>query len=169
MKERFLSFSCFSPVLVENFSYNERKRGRQSLGNKYNVFEKLVSSVIDVLLGLLIIVVLVVMGEAIFTIITHVIPLATMEELSVLIEEVATLFILLEIILMLLRYVKEGHHIPVRYLILISITAILRELLLAQGDGVESLFLSIAILVLVLVLVLLEKIKAFHKSGEEEL
>ncbi|MGM0213689.1 phosphate-starvation-inducible PsiE family protein [Enterococcus sp. AZ109] len=139
------------------------------MGNKYKIFEKCISTVIDILLGLLIIVVLIVMGEAIFTIITHVIPLATMEELSVLIEEVATLFILLEIILMLLRYVKEGHHIPVRYLILISITAILRELLLAQGDGVESFFLAISILVLVIVLFVLERVKAFHKSDEEDL
>ncbi|EOH97798.1 phosphate-starvation-inducible PsiE family protein [Enterococcus pallens] len=137
------------------------------LGNKFKLFEKGISSFIDLLLALLIIVVLIVMGEAIFTIITHVIPLASMEELSILIEEVATLFILLEIILMLLRYVKEGHHIPVRYLILISITAILRELLLAQGEGVETLFLALSILVLVFVLFILERIKAFHKSDSE--
>lgn len=137
------------------------------MGNKFKLFEKSISSLIDFLLALLIIVVLIVMGEAIFTIITHVIPLASMEELSILIEEVATLFILLEIILMLLRYVKEGHHIPVRYLILISITAILRELLLAQGEGVETLFLALSILVLVLVLFVLERIKAFHKSDSE--
>lgn len=137
------------------------------LGNKFKLFEKGISSFIDLLLALLIVVVLIVMGEAIFTIITHVIPLASMEELSILIEEVATLFILLEIILMLLRYVKEGHHIPVRYLILISITAILRELLLAQGEGVETLFLALSILVLVFVLFILERIKAFHKSDSE--
>lgn len=137
------------------------------MGNKFKLFEKGISSFIDLLLALLIIVVLIVMGEAIFTIITHVIPLASMEELSILIEEVATLFILLEIILMLLRYVKEGHHIPVRYLILISITAILRELLLAQGEGVETLFLALSILVLVFVLFILERIKAFHKSDSE--
>jgi len=65
---------------------------------------------------------------------------------------------------MLLRYVKEGHHIPVRYLILISITAILRELLLAQGKGLETLFLALAILVLIIVLQALEKLKAFHSS-----
>ncbi|MEO1770071.1 phosphate-starvation-inducible PsiE family protein [Candidatus Enterococcus ferrettii] len=137
------------------------------LGKKFKLFEKGISSLIDFLLALLIIVVMIVMGEAIFTIITHVIPLASMEELSILIEEVATLFILLEIILMLLRYVKEGHHIPVRYLILISITAILRELLLAQGEGVETLFLALSILVLVFVLFVLERIKAFQKSDSE--
>nr|WP_242693606.1 phosphate-starvation-inducible PsiE family protein [Enterococcus avium] len=135
--------------------------------NKFNLFQTLVSSLIDFLLALLIIVVVIVMGEAILTIITHVIPLDSMEEVSLLIEEVATFFILLEIILMLLRYVKEGHHIPVRYLILISITAILRELLLAQGEGIETLFLALSILILVLVLFVLERIKAFHKSDSE--
>lgn len=135
--------------------------------NKFNLFQTSVSSLIDFLLALLIIVVVIVMGEAILTIITHVIPLDSMEEVSLLIEEVATFFILLEIILMLLRYVKEGHHIPVRYLILISITAILRELLLAQGEGIETLFLALSILILVLVLFVLERIKAFHKSDSE--
>jgi protein PsiE len=144
-----------------------KEKGEVSLRNKFNLFQTLVSSLIDFLLALLIIVVVIVMGEAILTIITHVIPLDSMEEVSLLIEEVATFFILLEIILMLLRYVKEGHHIPVRYLILISITAILRELLLAQGEGIETLFLALSILILVLVLFVLERIKAFHKSDSE--
>lgn len=136
------------------------------MGNKFSYFERIVSFLIDLLLAVLVIVVLVAMGEAVYQIIIHVVPLSSMDELSILIEEVATLFILLEIILMLLRYVKEGHHIPVRYLILISITAILREVLLVQGEGIKTLFLSLAILILVLVLLVLERIKAFHKSEE---
>lgn len=141
----------------------------------FSRFEKLVSAFIDIVLMILVVVVLVAMIEAIYTIVMHVIPLASIDELSILIEEVATLLILLEIILMLLRYVKEGHHIPVRYLILITMTAILREVLLAHGSGLETMFLSLAILVLVLVLFMLERVKAFHheetkarqKSGEE--
>lgn len=137
------------------------------MGKEFKMFEKMVSTIIDVVLAILVLVVLVVMVEAVYTIVRHVIPLESISELSILIEEVATLFILLEIILMLMRYVKEGHHIPVRYLILISITAILRELLLAHGSGVETLFLSMAILVLVLVLFVLEKVKAFHSSADD--
>ena len=56
-------------------------------------------------------------GEGIINMIMHVIPLNNVSELTLLIDEIATLFILLEVILMLLRYIKEGHHIPVRYLI----------------------------------------------------
>ena len=102
------------------------------MGKYFKNFEKLISAVVDIMLAILVVLVLVVMAEAIYKIVTYVIPLTKVSDLSFLIEEIATLFILLEIILMLLRYVKEGHHIPVRYLILISITAILRELLLAQ-------------------------------------
>lgn len=136
--------------------------------NYFLKFEKAISTVVDILLAILIVVVVIVMGEGIFNIILHVIPLNNVSELTLLIEEIATLFILLEVILMLLRYIKEGHHIPVRYLILISITAILRELLLAHGNGENSLLLSISILILVGVLFILEKVKAFHK-GENKL
>ena len=132
--------------------------------NYFLKFEKAISTVVDILLAVLIVVVVIVMGEGIFNMIMHVIPLNNVSELTLLIDEIATLFILLEVILMLMRYIKEGHHIPVRYLILISITAILRELLLAHGNGTNSLLLSISILVLVGVLFILEKVKAFHKG-----
>ena len=132
--------------------------------NDFLKFEKAISTVVDILLAVLLIVVVIVMGEGIINMIMHVIPLNNVSELTLLIDEIATLFILLEVILMLLRYIKEGHHIPVRYLILISITAILRELLLAHGNGTNSLLLSISILVLVGVLFILEKVKAFHKG-----
>ncbi|TXX29289.1 phosphate-starvation-inducible protein PsiE, partial [Escherichia coli] len=92
------------------------------MGKYFKNFEKLISAVVDIMLAILVVLVLVVMAEAIYKIVTYVIPLTKVSDLSFLIEEIATLFILLEIILMLLRYVKEGHHIPVRYLILISIT-----------------------------------------------
>ena len=136
------------------------------MGKYFKNFEKLISAVVDIMLAILVVLVLVVMAEAIYKIVTYVIPLTKVSDLSFLIEEIATLFILLEIILMLLRYVKEGHHIPVRYLILISITAILRELLLAQGKGLETLFLALAILVLIFVLQALEKLKSIHSSKD---
>ena len=132
--------------------------------NYFLKFEKAISTVVDILLAVLIIVVVIVMGEGIINMIMHVIPSNNVSELTLLIDEIATLFILLEVILMLLRYIKEGHHIPVRYLILISITAILRELLLAHGNGTNSLLLSISVLVLVGGLFILEKVKAFHKG-----
>ncbi len=134
----------------------------------FKVFKKYVSLLVDIMLGFLVLLILVVMAEAIYNIVMHMIPLHSMSSLSDLVEEVATLFILLEIILMLLRYVEEGHHIPVRYLILISITAILRELLLAHDSGLQAMFLALAIFVLVLVLFILEKVKAFHMAPNKK-
>lgn len=126
-----------------------------------STLEKIVSTVVDILLGILVVIVIIVMGEAIYSIFQQVVPLKSTNSLYYLIEEVATLFILLEIILMLLRYVRDDHHIPVRYLVLISITAILRQLLLAHGSGLETLFMAFAILVLVIVLYILEHLKSF--------
>ena len=132
------------------------------------MFERVISICIDSMLAILVVVVLIFMGKAIFMISTTLFPLSEAPHLSFLIEEIATLFILLEIILMLLRYMKDGHHIPVRYLILISITAILRELLLTQGMANDALFFALAIFVLVLVLLVLQKINAFQHAQEKD-
>ena len=77
------------------------------MGKYFKNFEKLISAVVDIMLAILVVLVLVVMAEAIYKIVTYVIPLTKVSDLSFLIEEIATLFILLEIILMLLRYVKK--------------------------------------------------------------
>lgn len=131
--------------------------------NQFDKMQKIVSTIVDILLGILVVIIIIVMAEALYSIVHEVIPLKSTDSLYVLIEEVATLFILLEIILMLLRYVRDDHHIPVRYLVLISITAILRQLLLAHGGGLETLFLAGAILILVVVLYILEHLRSFSK------
>ena len=133
----------------------------------FQKFEKIIGQAVDILIGILIIVVLIVMGESIYMMIQHVIPLTEIGEMSYLIEEIATMFILLEIILMLLKYIKDDHHIPIRYLVLISMTAILRELLLEHGGGIDTLYLSLAILVLVVVLICFEKMTSFTSIEDE--
>ena len=69
----------------------------------FQKFEKIIGQAVDILIGILIIVVLIAMGESIYMMIQHVIPLTEIGELSYLIEVIATMFILLEIILMLLK------------------------------------------------------------------
>lgn len=133
----------------------------------FQKFEKIIGQAVDILIGILIIVVLIAMSESIYMMIQHVIPLTEIGEMSYLIEEIATMFILLEIILMLLKYIKDDHHIPIRYLVLISMTAILRELLLEHGGGIDTLYLSLAILVLVLVLICFEKMTSFTSIEDE--
>ncbi len=137
---------------------------------KFETFGKVVGVAIDLMLALLIGVVLIAMAESIYHIFVSVVPLSSLNDLYIVIEEIATWFILLEIILMLLRYVQEGHHVPVRYLLLIGITAISRKLLLEHGEGKEALLLALAILVLVINLILLERVRSFHAhhDGPEE-
>ncbi|BAK95489.1 phosphate-starvation-inducible PsiE family protein [Tetragenococcus halophilus] len=137
---------------------------------RFDSFARVVSLIVDLMLAVLVIVVLIAMATAIYDIFTHVLTMSSMSELYYVIEEIATWFILLEVFLMLLRYVKEGHHVPVRYLILIDLTAVSRKLLLEHGGGLDALMLALAILILVLDLFLLEKVNAFHthKSSEEE-
>ncbi|GAA3011083.1 phosphate-starvation-inducible protein PsiE [Tetragenococcus solitarius] len=129
---------------------------------RFDSFEKIVSLVVDIMLAILVIVVLIAMATAIYDIFSHVLVMSSMSELYYVIEEIATWFILLEVFLMLLRYVKEGHHVPVRYLILIGITAVSRKLLLEHGGGLDALMLAFAILILVVDLLLLERVRAFH-------
>ena len=143
----------------------KRRNGEQM--PVFQKFEKIIGQAVDILIGILIIVVLIVMGESIYMMIQHVIPLTEIGEMSYLIEEIATMFILLEIILMLLKYIKDDHHIPIRYLVLISMTAILRELLLEHGGGIDTLYLSLAILVLVVVLICFEKMTSFTSIEDE--
>lgn len=69
----------------------------------FQKFEKIIGQAVDILIGILIIVVLIAMSESIYMMIQHVIPLTEIGEMSYLIEEIATMFILLEIILMLLK------------------------------------------------------------------
>ena len=137
---------------------------------RFDSFAKIVSLIVDIMLAILVIVVLIAMATAIYDIFTHVLTMSSMSELYYVIEEIATWFILLEVFLMLLRYVKEGHHVLVRYLILIGITAVSRKLLLEHGGGLDALMLALAILILVFDLFLLEKVNAFHthKPSEKE-
>lgn len=138
----------------------------------FEQFEKIIKLSVDIMIGVLVLAVSIAMGEGVFKITQHVLMINLKGDPNYIIEQMTTIFIFLEIILMLLRYIKEGHHIPVRYLVLISMTAILRELLLEHGGGIETVYLSIAILILVLVLFLFEKMTSFtsiHSEKDEKI
>ncbi|EGF47995.1 phosphate-starvation-inducible protein PsiE, partial [Lacticaseibacillus rhamnosus MTCC 5462] len=80
-------------------------------------------------------------------------------------------FMLFEFVIMLIRYIEEGHHIPIRYLILISMTAILRQLLVLHDRGTETLLLTLAILVLAGVLTVFSFVSGDfkHSRGEQDI
>lgn len=68
-------------------------------------------------------------------------------------------FMLFEFIVMIIKYIEDTHNIPIKYLVIISITAILRQLLVVHDNGLQTLLLTLSILILVVVLFVIELIK----------
>ncbi|MEG0254570.1 MAG: phosphate-starvation-inducible PsiE family protein [Vagococcus sp.] len=68
-------------------------------------------------------------------------------------------FMLFEFIVMITKYIEDTHNIPIKYLVIISITAILRQLLVVHDDALQTLLLTLAILILIIVLYIIELIK----------
>lgn len=132
------------------------------LEKKYSGVEAWISRVVQIIILCLIGIVMIGMVELIFGIAKDTLLSGELANISLMIKEVATFFILLEIILMLLKYLQDIHHIPVKYIIVISITAIAREMLLIHGNDTKMFFLSLAIFVLVCVLYLIEKSNLFQ-------
>ena len=113
----------------------------------FSVVKKYVNLILDIVLGILGVFLLVFMASYLVDLATYLMKPMTPDNFS--------FFMLFEFIMMILRYIQEGHHIPIRYLILICLTAILRQLMVAHGDGLQTLLLSLSILLLVVVLFIL--------------
>ena len=117
--------------------------------------QKYVNYLLDILLGTLAIIIIIFMGQHLWEIASYITKDFDSISFGKVMQEIVSFFMLFEFIMMLVRYIEEGHHIPIRYVILISITAILRQLLVLHGDGMQTLLLSASILLLVLVLYIL--------------
>ena len=115
---------------------------------KFDHYKKFINVALDLLLGLLAIVVVIFMLRYIIDIGSLILRPLSADLFGKVIQEVTSFFMLFEFVIMLIRYIEEGHHIPIRYLILISMTAILRQLLVLHDRGTETLLLTLAILVL---------------------
>ena len=102
---------------------------------KFDHYKKLVNSTLDILLGFLAIVVVIFMLRYILDIGSLILQPLSTALFGKVIQEVTSFFMLFEFVIMLVRYIEEGHHIPIRYLILISMTAILRQLLVLHDRG----------------------------------
>jgi protein PsiE len=89
------------------------------------------------------------------------------ELFSGIMKNVLSFFMVFEFVVMLIRYIQEGHHIPIRYIVLIAMTAILRELLVIQHDGVQALLLSLSCLLLGVMLMLQSTFK-FHEQKSND-
>ncbi|MBM7689601.1 phosphate-starvation-inducible protein PsiE [Enterococcus ureilyticus] len=122
---------------------------------RFGIMKKYVNLVLDIVLGVLAVLILIFMIRQLIDISTFIAKPMTPKNLSIVMQEVVAFFMLFEFIMMVIRYIQEGHHIPIRYLILICITAILRQLMVIHGDAIQTLLLSVSILSLVIVLFVL--------------
>lgn len=141
---------------------------------RFGILKKYVNILLDIVLGLLALLILIFMFRHLMDIATYILKPMTTQNFSVVMQEVVSFFMLFEFIMMVLRYIQEGHHIPIRYLILICITAILRQLMVLHGDGVQTVLLSLSILLLVIVLFVLnlsgnKSYSGFKSKGDDEL
>lgn len=122
---------------------------------KFETFKKTLTLLLDIVLGMLALLLIIFMVKQLIDIALFVKEPLEPKVFSLLIQEITSFFILFEFVIMVIRYIQEGHHIPIRYLVLICITAVLRQLMVVHGDGLQTLLLSLAILVLVSVLLVL--------------
>lgn len=134
---------------------------------KFDHYKKLVNSTLDILLGFLAIVVVIFMLRYILDIGSLILQPLSTALFGKVIQEVTSFFMLFEFVIMLVRYIEEGHHIPIRYLILISMTAILRQLLVLHDRGTETLLLTLAILVLAGVLTVFSFVSGDFKQWQD--
>ncbi|MFC6347657.1 phosphate-starvation-inducible PsiE family protein [Vagococcus carniphilus] len=79
--------------------------------------------------------------------------------LGIISDYILAFFMLFEFIVMIVKYIEDTHNIPIKYLVIISITAILRQLLVIHNDAVQTIILTLAILILTIVLYVIELIK----------
>lgn len=79
--------------------------------------------------------------------------------LPIISDFILAFFMLFEFIVIIIKYIEDTHDIPIKYLVIISITAILRQLLVVHNNGLQTLFLTLSILVLAVVLYIIELIK----------
>lgn len=125
------------------------------MNKNFLILKRYVNVILDIVLGLLAVIILIFMFRQIGDLAMFVMKPLTIGNFTLMMQEVISFFMLFEFIMMILRYIQEGHHIPIRYLILICITAILRQLLVLHDEGIQTLLLSLSILLLVIVLYVL--------------
>ena len=123
----------------------------------------LLSVVMNIFLSILAILIIIYMGFDLISIFKLIFTQGDVGAIDSIADYILGFFMLFEFIIMTLKYIDDAHNVPIKYLVLISITAILRQLLVVHNNGGQTLLLTIAILTLTLTLYLLELIKAKEK------
>ncbi|MDR2465341.1 MAG: phosphate-starvation-inducible PsiE family protein [Streptococcaceae bacterium] len=121
--------------------------------------KKNINRIIDFFLLVVGLCILFAMGREIIQIVLTLFNGLDQKIMTHLISQILTFFLLFEFLIMILRYIEENHHIPLRYLIYISITAVLRQIISSHDDPLNVLFMSISILVLMVTLLVMRYTK----------
>lgn len=118
----------------------------------FETYKKIINRVIDIILGIGSVFIIVYMFRYLIDVGRLIFDDVSTDNYELFIQEITAFFMLFEFAVMLMRYIEEDHHIPVRYLVLISMTAILRQLLVVHDNGLQTLLLAVSILLLAAVL-----------------
>lgn len=132
----------------------------------------LLSKIMNVFLCILATLIVVYMGTDLVDILKLILSSGTTRSLEGIADYILGFFMLFEFIIMTMKYIEDAHNIPIKYLVLISITAILRQLLVVHDNGLQTMLLTFSILALTAGLYLLELIKKKEierKSGNQKL
>ncbi|MGY3766044.1 phosphate-starvation-inducible PsiE family protein [Vagococcus vulneris] len=122
-------------------------------------FQSLLTKLMALFLGLLAVLIIIYMAQDLWMLTKMIIIPAERDSIEVISEHILAFFMLFEFIMMLIKYIEDSHHIPTKYLILISMTAILRQLLVVHNNGWQTLLLTVSILILTGVLYILKLIQ----------
>ncbi|MGX7023778.1 phosphate-starvation-inducible PsiE family protein [Vagococcus hydrophili] len=132
----------------------------------FKTYEKVLYSIVNIFLFILALLIIAYMARDLigaFNLIMAPNDQRTLEDIS---GYILSFFMLFEFIVMIVKYIEDAHDIPIKYLVIISITAILRQLLVVHNDGLQTLLLTISTLILAGVLYLLELSK--KKRNEDK-
>ncbi len=122
-------------------------------------YKEILSKVVKVFLAILAVLILIYMSRELIEVFKIVISPQIDGSLAKISDLILTFFMLFEFIVMIIKYIEDSHNVPIKYLVIISITAILRQLLVIHDDGLQTLFLTFSILILVSVLYVIELVK----------
>ncbi|WP_326717942.1 phosphate-starvation-inducible PsiE family protein [Vagococcus jeotgali] len=127
-------------------------------------YQKVLSITMNIFLGVLAILVLIYMGMDLVSIFKLIFHDGHVDSIDTIANYILGFFMLFEFIIMTLKYIEDAHNVPIKYLVLISITAILRQLLVVHDNGLQTLLLTLSILILTFTLYLLELTKVKEKE-----
>lgn len=118
--------------------------------NKKVTVDKVLQYVLNCSLVILSIILIYLLAQETFHLITLSFLSGPNENLKELLQSVLTFFLYFEFIAMIIKYFQDNYHFPLRYFMYVGITATVRLIVVDHEDGLQTLYFSGAILLLVI-------------------